>query len=372
MTQHSSAQDTEAGSTVLITGASGFVGSAILHQLVKAGFTVRALVRADSPRNHLPGSGVQFAEGDLRDRRSISAAMVGVRYVFHAAACYWLRALGRTQIFSTNVTGTRIVMEEAIRAGVERVVYTSSVATVALRPDGSPADESASASEKEAIGAYKRSKIAAERLVLAMVEAQGLPAVIVNPSAPIGPRDVRPTPTGRLVLEAAAGRVPAFVDTGLNLLHVDDVALGHLAALNRGRIGERYILGGENVLLSRMLFDIALIMGRRRPWLRMPWYSALPIACMAEARAWFTCREPLATFAGVRMARHRMFFTSAKAERELGLRARPYCEALFDAVQWFYDAGYLRRRPAPRSAGLAEAPAELAHSASTPGDQHFF
>ncbi len=372
MTQRTFALDAEAASTVLITGASGFVGSAILHQLVKAGFTVRALVRAGSPRNHLPGSGVQFVEGDLRDRRSISAAMVGVRYVFHAAACYWLRALGRTQIFSTNVTGTRIVMEEAIRAGVERVVYTSSVATVALRPDGSPADESASVSEKEAIGAYKRSKIAAERLVLAMVEAQGLPAVIVNPSAPIGPRDVRPTPTGRLVLEAAAGRVPAFVDTGLNLLHVDDVALGHLAALNRGRIGERYILGGENVLLSRMLFDIALIMGRRSPWLRMPWYSALPIACMAEAKACFTCREPLATFAGVRMARNRMFFTSAKAERELGLRARPYSEALYDAAQWFYDSGYLRRRPAPRSAGLAKARAELAHSASGSGDQRFF
>jgi dihydroflavonol-4-reductase len=173
-------------------------------------------------------------------------------------------------------------------------------------------------------------------------------------------------------LEAAAGRVPAFVDTGLNLLHVDDVALGHLAALNRGRIGERYILGGENVLLSRMLFDIALIMGRRSPWLRMPWYSALPIACMAEAKACFTCREPLATFAGVRMARNRMFFTSAKAERELGLRARPYSEALYDAAQWFYDAGYLRRRPATRSAGLAKARAELAHSASGSGDQRFF
>ncbi|MBO0734570.1 MAG: NAD-dependent epimerase/dehydratase family protein, partial [Methylocapsa sp.] len=226
------------GSPVFITGASGFIGSAVLHQLVASGFDVTALIRRDSPRHHLPGGGVRFVEGDVRDRDSIASAMAGARYVFHAAANYRLWALGQKEIFATNVTGTRIVVEEALRAGVERVVYTSSVATLALCCDGRPADESVPAAEKSAICAYKRSKIAAERLVLAMIADQGLPAVIVNPSAPVGPRDVRPTPTGRLILEAAAGRVPAFVDTGLNLVHVDDVASGHLAALRRGAIGE--------------------------------------------------------------------------------------------------------------------------------------
>ena len=236
-------------------------------------------------------------------------------------------------------------MEEAMRAGVERVVYTSSVATLALREDAGPADESLLLSERDAIGAYKRSKIAAERLVLAMIADKGLPAVIVNPSAPVGPRDVKPTPTGRLILEAAAGRIPAFVDTGLNLAHVDDVAWGHLAALRRGKIGERYILGGQNVLLSGILRDIAEIMGRQGPRLRLPWYSVLPVACAAEALAHITEREPLTTLAGVRLARRCMFFTPAKAECELGLRARPYIEALYDAVHWFHDAGYLQRAP---------------------------
>jgi dihydroflavonol-4-reductase len=294
-------------------------------------------------------------EGDVRDRNSIAEAMAGARYVFHAAANYRLWALGQNEIFATNVTGTRIVMDEALRAGVERVVYTSSVATLALRADGSPADESIGAPEHSAIGAYKRSKIAAERLVLAMIADQGLPAVIVNPSAPVGPRDVRPTPTGRLILEAAAGRVPAFVDTGLNLVHVDDVASGHLAALRRGRIGERYILGGHNVLLSQMLHDVAQIMGRRGPWLHVPWYAALPAACAAEATACITRREPLVTLAGVRLARRRMFFTFAKAESELGFRARSYCEALYDAVQWFHHAGYLTRGPQRLDAHLAGA-----------------
>jgi dihydroflavonol-4-reductase len=337
------------GAKVFITGASGFVGSAVVHQLVRSGFKVQALVRRDSPRNHLPHIGVRFIEGDLLDRRSVAEAMSGARYAFHVAADYRLWALASKKIHLTNVTGTRIVMEEAMRAGVERVVYTSSVATLAPRLDGALADETVLANERDAIGAYKRSKIAAERLVLAMVDNEGLPAVIVNPSTPIGPRDVRPTPTGRLVLEAAAGRIPAFVDTGLNLVHVDDVASGHLAALHRGRIGERYILGGQNVLLSKMLSDVAEIMGRHGPWLRLPWYSAIPIACAAEAMACVSGREPLATLAGVRMSRRRMFFTPAKAEQELGLRARPYSEALHDAVDWFRSGGYLTRKPATRS-----------------------
>jgi dihydroflavonol-4-reductase len=341
--------DAESGKVIVFaSGVTGFIGSAVLHQLVKSGFAVIALVRPESPRWHLPSAGVRFVEGDVRDRRAVAAAIAGARYAFHIAADYRLSMLGNSGVVSTNVTGTRIVMEEALRAGVERVVYTSSVAALAPRADGAAADESTLAFEDDAIGAYKRSKITAERLVVAMIEHQGLPVVIVNPTAPIGPRDVRPTPTGRLVLEAAAGNVPAYVDTGLNLVHVDDVASGHLAALRVGRIGDRYILGGQNVPLSQMLNDIAYIMDRRGPWLRLPWYSALPVACAAEAVAWFTRREPLATLAGVRLARERMYFTSAKAERELGLRPRPYFEALYDAVRWFHEAGYLTREPDPR------------------------
>ena len=232
-------------------------------------------------------------------------------------------------------------MQEALRAGAERVVYTSSVATLGLRPDGSPADESVPLSLDEGIGAYKRSKIAAERLVEAMVADDALPAVIVNPSTPIGPRDVRPTPTGRIVVEAARGRMPGFVDTGLNLVHVDDVAEGHIAALKRGAIGERYILGGENVLLADMLAEIARLTGRRPPRLRIPRAAVFPVACLAEAAARITGREPFVTLDGLRMSAHRMFFTAAKAERDLGFRARPYREALSDAIQWFRANGYL-------------------------------
>ena len=221
-------------------------------------------MRPSSPRTNLdPRDTVR--EGDLRDRASLAAALKGVRFLFHAAADYRLWARNPEEIHRNNVEGTRLIMEEALRAGVERIVYTSSVATLKL-VDGAHATEDRPLAEEEAIGAYKRSKVAAERLVEAMVRRDGLPAVIVNPSTPIGPRDVRPTPTGRIIIEAASGRMPAFVDTGLNLVHVDDVAAGHLAALERGRIGERYILGGENVLLADMLADIAAWSdgGRRR------------------------------------------------------------------------------------------------------------
>jgi dihydroflavonol-4-reductase len=278
--------------------------------------------------------------------------MSGCRYVFHVAADYRLWARDPREIFATNVMGTRNVMEEAARLRVERIVHTSSVATLALRPDGTPADESRSLSEHETVGAYKRSKIEAERLVRDMIAARGLPAIIVNPSTPVGPRDIRPTPTGRTIVAAASGQIPVFVDTGLNLVHVDDVADGHLAAFRHGRIGERYILGGQDVLFSRMLGDIAGLVGRRAPRIRMPWYSVLPVACWAEAMARVTGREPLATLDGLRLARYRMFFSAAKAERDLGFRARPYVEGLSDAVRWFSDAGYLApqaRRSPPRT-----------------------
>jgi dihydroflavonol-4-reductase len=326
---------------VFVTGASGFVGSAVARCLVEAGFSVRALVRSKSPRTHLAGLDLDFCEGDLRDRKSLERATAGVRHVFHVAADYRLWARDPREIFAANLEGTRNVMEEAMRAGVERVVYTSSVATLGLRPDGAAADESVPLSEEQGIGAYKRSKIAAERLVESMIAERGLAAVIVNPSTPIGPRDVRPTPTGRIIVEAAKGRIPAFVDTGLNLVHVDDVASGHLAALRHGTIGERYILGGQNVSFAQMLADVADLVGGRRPRVRLPWRALIPVAFAAEAVAKLTGREPFATLNGVYMARYRMFFTSTKAEQALAYRARPYARGLEDAVRWFRDNGYL-------------------------------
>jgi dihydroflavonol-4-reductase len=329
------------GAQTLITGASGFVGSAVARKLVDAGYAVRALVRPGSPRFHLEGLDLEFAEGDLRDADSVRRAIGGVRYVFHVAADYRLWARDRSEIYAANVEGTRNVMREAMRSRVERIVYTSSVATLRLRPDGSPADESGPLAEAEGIGTYKRSKIAAERLVEAMIVREGLPAVIVNPSTPIGPRDVKPTPTGRIIVEAARGRIPGFVDTGLNLVHVDDVAEGHLAALRHGTIGERYILGGTNVRFADMLADIARLTGRTPPRLRIPRQAAMPFAYAAETLAWFTGREPFATRDGLRMAQHHMFFTAAKAERDLGFHARPYLLGLEDAIRWFRQAGYL-------------------------------
>lgn len=329
--------------TVLVTGASGFVGSAVARKLVDRGFKVRALVRPTSPRFHLHGLDLEFAVGDLLRPETVRPAMADVRYVFHVAADYRLWARDRTEILTNNVTSTRVVMEEALRAGVERVVYTSSVATLAVRKDGTSVDETFPLDEARAIGVYKRSKVAAERLVERMIAEQKLPAVIVNPSTPIGPRDVKPTPTGRIIVEAALGRMPAFVDTGLNLVHVDDVAAGHLAALDRGKIGERYVLGGQNVHLSEMLTEIAKLLGRRPPRIRMPRSAIVPLAIMAETIARFTGREPLVTMDALRMSKYRMFFTTAKAERDLGITARPFTQALADAIDWFRGAGYLKR-----------------------------
>lgn len=328
------------GDTVLVTGATGFIGSAVVRKLIERGYSVRALKRPSSPSFHLADLDIEFAEGDIRDAESVRQAMAGVRWLFHVAADYRLWAPNPADIIENNVVGTRLVMLEAQRAGVERIVYTSSVATLAVDPDGGAADENSPAQEGEAVGAYKRSKIMAERAVEAMV-AQGLPAVIVNPSAPVGPCDVRPTPTGRIIIEAASGRMPAFVDTGLNLVHVDDVAAGHLAALERGRIGERYILGGQNASLREMLAAIARLTGRRAPRIRIPRAAVMPLAVVAEAVARGTGREPFVTLDGLRMSKKRMFFSTAKAERELNFRARPYAEGIEDAIRWFRNTGRL-------------------------------
>jgi dihydroflavonol-4-reductase len=325
---------------ILITGGSGFVGSAIANAFRREGYRVRILIRPSSPGTNVDARD-DVVVGDILNRSLVAAALDGVRYLVHAAADYRLWAPSYDDLIRTNVEGTRIVMEEALRSGVERAVYTSSVATFKLRANGL-ADESLPMPICEAAGAYKRSKIMAERLVDAMVKTAGLPAVIVNPSTPIGPRDVRPTPTGRIIVEAASGRMPAFVDTGLNLVHVDDVATGYLAALQSGRIGERYILGGENVTLRQMLADIAAIMGHRPPQLRLPHAAVYPVAVGAELFARATGRPPFVTLDGLRMSRCQMFFDDSKARRELGYTSRPYREGLVDAIDWFRQAGYLR------------------------------
>jgi dihydroflavonol-4-reductase len=275
----------------------------------------------------------------MRSAADMTRALEGVRWLFHVAADYRLWARDPEEIVRNNRLGTEAVMQAALAAGVEKAVYTSSVATLSLKH--LPADETSPLSEDEAIGAYKRSKVAAERLVEAMVAEQGLPAVIVCPSTPIGPRDVRPTPTGRIIVEAACGRMPAFVDTGLNLVHVDDVAEGHWLALQKGRIGERYILGGQDVTLREMLAEIARLSGRKPPTVNLPRAPLYPLAFVAEAIAQLTGKEPFLTADALKMSRHRMFFSSAKAARELGYQARPYALALADALAWFRREGYV-------------------------------
>ena len=330
------------GDPILITGATGFVGSAVLRALLAEGARARVLTRSASPRDNLQGLDCEILEGDITHRASVDAAMRGVRYVFHVAADYRLWAPQPEAVRHANVEGTRAVMEAALAAGAERIVYTSSVATLRAADAETVVDETQPLSEADAVGAYKQSKVAAERLVERMVADQDLPAVIVNPSTPIGPRDIKPTPTGRVVVEAATGKIPAFLDTGLNLVHVDDVAAGHLQALRQGRLGERYVLGGQNVSLREMLRAIAALTGRPAPTLSLPRRPLYPLAYAAEAIAQLTGKAPLITRDALKMAAHHMFFSSAKAERELGYSARPYGEALADALAWFAAAGRLR------------------------------
>lgn len=332
----------ESNRLILVTGVSGFVGSAVVRALDRRGFRLRGLVRAGSSPVNLADFPGELVEGDLRDPAAMAAAMRGVETLFHVAADYRLWARDPEEIVRNNLSGTRCAMEAALDAGVGRIVYTSSVAT--LRPGATGAvDEAAAAAPGQAIGAYKRSKVLAERLVERMVAEQGLPAVIVQPSTPIGPRDVKPTPTGRIVVEAARGRMPAYIDSGLNLAHVDDIAEGHVLAMGKGSVGERYILGGQDVMLGDMLGEIATRTGRKPPRLRLPRAPLMPLAWINEGFARLSGgSDPFLTLDSLRMARHRMFFSSAKAERELGYAARPWQHAIGDAVDWFRQRGTIQ------------------------------
>ncbi len=320
----------------LLTGATGFVGSAVARALLREGWQVRALVRPNSNRRNLQGLEIETVAGDLNDRSSLDHAVAGCEALFHVAADYRLGASRPEELYRTNVEGTRNVLNASRSAGVGRVVYTSSVATIGIPADGSPGREETPVALADMIGHYKRSKFLAEQVARDAARA-GASVVIVNPSTPIGPGDVKPTPTGQMVLDAAAGRMPAYLDTGLNVVHVDDVAAGHLLAFHRGRDGERYILGGDDMTLREILVEIARIAGRSPPRIRLPNAAVLPLAYAAEAMAWLTGRTTRITVEAVRMARKRMFFSSDKAVRELGYRWRARTKAFEDAVLWLRE-----------------------------------
>jgi dihydroflavonol-4-reductase len=324
----------------LVTGATGFVGAAVARALSSAGWQVRVLVRGGSDRSNLGALPVEVVEGDLTDPKSLERALEGCAGLFHVAADYRLGARDPAPLYRTNVDGTRNILNAARTVGVPRIVYTSSVATIGIPSDGSPGEERTPVALSNMIGHYKRSKYLAEEVAREAVQS-GMSVVIVNPSTPVGPGDIKPTPTGQLVLDAARGRMPAYVDTGLNVVHVDDVAAGHLLAFERGRAGERYILGGEDMTLQTILAQIARLVGRTPPRVRLPYAAVLPVAYLAEGFAKISGRSGRVTLEGVRMSRKRMFFSSAKAASELGYRWRPPLEAFEDAVRWFRERGLL-------------------------------
>ncbi len=324
---------------MLVTGASGFVGAAVVRALLARGERVRVLMRPTSDRRNIDGLDVEIVEGDLMAPESLIPAVADCDGVFHVAADYRLWTPDPDAMIRANVEGSRAIVAAAHAAGAKRIVYTSSVAVLGNVPGGN-ADEETPVDYADMIGVYKQSKFRAEEAVYREIAETGAPVVIVNPSTPVGPRDVKPTPTGRMIVEAASGRMPAYVDTGLNVVHVDDVAAGHLLAHDKGEVGRRYLLGGENMSLKNILVEIATLTGRRPPKVRLPHDLIMPIAAMAEVWARLTGREPFATVDGVRMAKKRMYFSSGRARRELGYTPRPATAALADAVLWFRENGY--------------------------------
>ena len=327
--------------TTLLTGANGFLGSAVLRCLLDARHRVRVLLRRGSDRRNVADLPVEIVEGDLLDHASLAAAVKNCDYLFHVAADYRLWVREPDPMYRANVDGSRALVRLASRAGVKKIVYTSSVAALGINADGSPANEDTAVGLDDMIGHYKRSKFLAEQAIREEA-ADGAPVTIVNPSTPIGPRDIKPTPTGRIIVDCLNGRIPAYVDTGLNIAHVDDVAQGHLLALDKGQLGERYILGGEDLSLKKILEIICEIGGRTPPSLSLPHNLLIPVAMIIETWSRLTAGEPLTTVDSIRMAKKRMFFSSARAREVLGYRSRPAREALADAITWFRANGYCR------------------------------
>ena len=329
------------GDLTLVTGATGFVGAAVARALAQAGHRLRLTVRRGSDRRNVKDLTAELVELDLAEPAGFASALKGCRYLFHVAADYRLWVPDEAAMRRVNIDGTVALLRAAAAAGVERSLYTSSVAALGLTADGSPADETTKIKPEHHAGAYKKSKYDAEQAVRALAAA-GQDIVIVNPAAPVGPGDVKPTPTGQMILDAARGKMPAYVDTGLNVVHVDDVAAGHLLALERGVAGEAYILGSENLMLRELLALIAAQAGRKPPALRLPIAPLMPLAWAMERVANVTGKPPLMTPDILTMARKKMFFSSAKAQAELGYAPRPAAEAVAGALAWFRAEGYLK------------------------------
>ncbi|MEO0394092.1 MAG: hopanoid-associated sugar epimerase [Pseudomonadota bacterium] len=328
--------------TLLVTGASGFVGAAVAKRLEAEGQSVRLMVRVTSPRDNLAELKSEVVTGDLTDADSLRAALQGCTGLFHVAADYRLWAKDPSSLYRVNVDGTEAIMRAALDAGVQRVVYTSSVATLGNPGDGRPGDEETPVTLDDMTGDYKRSKFLGEQVVWRMVAEDGLPAVIVNPSTPIGPGDIKPTPTGQMVLDAAAGNMPAYVDTGLNIAHVDDVAMGHWLAFKQGQVGRHYVLGGTDMALGDIFALISTLTGQKPPRVCLPITPLMPLAWMMERVAHLPkMPPPMMTIDSLKMARKKMYFSSARAIQELGYTARAPEEALADAINWFKAMGRL-------------------------------
>ena len=341
--------------TVFVTGGTGFVGANLVRLLLDKGFKVKALARPGSNRRNLDGLAVEIVEGDLLSSEALSRGAQGARYVFHIAADYRVWVPNPEEMTAANVQGSINVVEAAAKAGAERVVHCSSVATVKVSGGRAPADENSFYPGPEKIvGAYKKSKFLAEQAVLELAR-KGRPVVVVNPAAPIGAHDVKPTPTGKIVVDFLSGRMPSYIDTGLNVVSVQDVAQGHLSAALKGRVGERYILGGENLTLKDILFLLARVSGAKPPKFKTPYAVAYAFAALDSARAGLFGGEPLAPLDAVRMARHYMWFDSGKAKRELGYSPRPAEDALREAVRYFTDNGYVKGRAHKAEKDLAPA-----------------
>ena len=323
-----------------LTGATGFVGSHVARTLAEKGADLRLLVRTNSNKKNLDDLKADLVTGDLRDSGSLEKGIAGCDVVFHVAADYRLWVRDPDEMYRANVEGTRAILEAARKANIRRVVYTSSVATMGFTSNGQPADEKSPVSLANMIGPYKRSKFMAEQVAIEAARA-GQDVVIVNPITPVGERDIKPTPTGRIVIDFLKKKFPAYVDTGLNLVDVRECALGHVAALEKGRSGERYVLGGENLTLKQILDKLAVITGLPSPRVRVPYVLALATGVVDElVTGRILGREPRASIDAVRMGRKKMFASSAKAEHELGWKVMPVDDALLRAVDWFRQNGY--------------------------------